>query len=189
MMIFRLYMLAGMVAHKALWEMMKRRQVGVVSRPPLSLKTRVVKTVKVAILLGLVAQTVVPVEVFPMAGDATILRVVGGCVYTLGLLVAILGRLQLGDNWSDIEQGGVIENQRVKDDGVYGYIRHPIYVGDLLLLAGLELALNSWLILAVAALTPVVLKQAIREEATLRRQLTGYDEYAARTKRFIPFVV
>jgi protein-S-isoprenylcysteine O-methyltransferase Ste14 len=73
--------------------------------------------------------------------------------------------------------------------GVFRYIRHPIYVGDLLLLLGLELSLNSWLVLAVVCMIPGVLRQAVREERMLVIALPGYAAYCARTKRFIPFLV
>jgi protein-S-isoprenylcysteine O-methyltransferase Ste14 len=71
---------------------------------------------------------------------------------------------------------------------LYRYIRHPIYVGDLLLLAGLELSLNSWLVAGVIVMAPFVLWKAIREEQVLARALPDYDSYRMKTKRFIPFI-
>jgi protein-S-isoprenylcysteine O-methyltransferase Ste14 len=58
-----------------------------------------------------------------------------------------------------------------------------------MLLAGLELSLNSWLALAIGLLAPAVLWMAVREERMLAASLPGYKAYCARTKRFIPFVV
>ncbi len=81
-----------------------------------------------------------------------------------------------------------MERQELVEEGVYRYIRHPIYLGDLLLLAGFELALNSWLALGVLVLAPVVLRQAREEEKVLLVNLPGYRDYCARTKRFIPFL-
>jgi len=68
-------------------------------------------------------------------------------------------------------------------------IRHPIYVGDLLLLIGLELALNSWLVLPAIILVPIVLAKAVQEERLLTQTLPGYEEYCRRTKRFVPFLL
>jgi protein-S-isoprenylcysteine O-methyltransferase Ste14 len=110
-------------------------------------------------------------------------------VYTLGLVVAVLGRLHLGNNWSDIEVGRIQETHQAVTTGIYRFLRHPIYVGDLLLLLGLELVLNSWLVLGLLLLVPVVCAKAIREEQSLAASLTGYDEYSRRVKRFIPYVV
>lgn len=185
----RIYLLAGLVVHKALWEALKRRSSGgAAKRAPQPLSLKLVKGVKVAILLGVVAQTMAP-EILPISSSPFWLRVAGVLIYTAGLIIAALGRVQLGDNWSDIETAQVLREQSVVSRGLYRYIRHPIYVGDLLLLAGLELSLNSWLALAVGLLAPVVLLKAVGEEKMLMKSLPGYDAYCARTKRFIPFVV
>jgi protein-S-isoprenylcysteine O-methyltransferase Ste14 len=147
-----------------------------------------VKAVKIGILVGIIIQTMVP-DVLPIATDATLLRVFGTCVYTAGLLMAVVGRWQLGRNWSDIEDARVHERQVLVSMGIYRYVRHPIYAGDLLLLFGLQLALNSWLVVAVVVLAPIVVRQALREEAALAGRLAGYRSYASATKRFVPFVV
>ena len=83
----------------------------------------------------------------------------------------------------------MLPGQSVVERGIYRYIRHPIYTGDLVLLGGLQLALNSWLVLAVAPLAAVVIRRTLAEEALLDQRLAGYRAYCARTKRFIPFVV
>ncbi|MGE0126712.1 MAG: isoprenylcysteine carboxylmethyltransferase family protein [Blastocatellales bacterium] len=185
----RIYLLLGLVVHKALWEALKRRSSGSEAKQdgqPVSLK--LVKAVKIAILLGIVAQTMSP-DIFPITSSPFWLRVIGVLIYTAGQVIAMLGRLQLGENWSDIETAQVLRDQAVVSRGLYRYIRHPIYVGDLMLLAGLELSLNSWLVLTVGLLAPVVLLKAVREEKMLMKSLPGYVAYCAQTKRFIPFVV
>lgn len=181
----RLYLLAGLIAHKALWEWLKRGTPPVSA--PVSLPLRVVKLAKIAILAGIAVQTVVP-EILPIARDPGLLRAAGVSLFTIGLATAIAGRLQLGSNWSDIENAEVLQRHRVVSHGVYRFVRHPIYIGDVLLLVGLELALNSWLVLGAVALAPVVLRQAVREEQKLVASLPGYRDYCARTKRFIPFI-
>jgi protein-S-isoprenylcysteine O-methyltransferase Ste14 len=196
MLFLRIYLLAGLFVHKAVWEILKRRP-GSVSvgkseqsksgeKPPLPLQ--LVKAVKVVILLGIAVQTLLP-DILPISQVPFVLRVAGTLIYTAGLLIAIRGRAELGTNWSDIETARILRDQTVVSSGLYRLIRHPIYVGDLLLLLGLELALNSWLVLGVLLLAPVVLMQAIREEKKLARALPGYEEYCASTKRFIPFIV
>lgn len=193
--LMRAYLLSGLIAHKALWEFLKRkpRPVQVAPPPPVAPQVRMVKLIKLAILVGIVAQTLIPYHwLTPLLitlQDATSLQLAGVLLYTLGLAIAMMGRLHLGDNWSDIETAQVLRKQAVVSRGVYRFIRHPIYVGDLLLLYGLELALNSWLVLGVVLLTPVVLRQAVREEAMLVDRLEGYADYCRATKRFIPFVV
>lgn len=180
------YLFIGIIAHKLVWEVLKR-DGPTQAVPDLPLRTRLIKFVKVTILLGIAVQPFLPNPV-PIAADPTMLRISGAVIYTIGLLVAISARLELGKNWSDIETAGVLKEQIVVSGGVYGFIRHPIYTGDLLLLTGLELALNSWLLALVILLIPVVLRQAIREEEVLTAKLPGYSAYCQRTKRFVPFL-
>jgi protein-S-isoprenylcysteine O-methyltransferase Ste14 len=190
------YLLAGLLAHKALWEILKRGGVAQ-AKPKAAASVLVVKGVKVAILLGillqaalpLLAKTGLPAEILPITTNPSALRLLGVILYTLGLLTAILGRLHLGKSWSDIETPKAAEERPVVSNGIYSYIRHPIYTGDVIMLLGLELALNSWLVLGVLVLIPVVFVRAVKEEKLLALSLTGYDAYVQRTKRFIPFVV
>jgi protein-S-isoprenylcysteine O-methyltransferase Ste14 len=80
--------------------------------------------------------------------------------------------------------------QRVIDTGVYGVVRHPMYAGSVLLLLGIPLWLQSYAGL-LAALVPIAAMgaRAVEEERFLRRELGGYDAYAARIRyRLVPFV-
>ena len=193
----RLYLLAGLLAHKLVWEILKRQDSARASKPsatpaPRSLKTRVLSLIKVCILLAIIVQTLAP-EFLPITSflampDATALRTAGVILYTIGLLGAIIARVQLGKNWSDIEKSYVQRDHAVVAHGLYRWVRHPIYAGDLLLLIGLELALNSIAVVAALALVVYVRQQAIREERTLLEKLPGYEQYYRRTNRFLPFL-
>lgn len=186
MLILQVYLLAGLVVHKLIWEALRQNA----SEKPLegaSAKLSLIKAVKIGILLGVIVQIWLPDNPAIMA-DPFVLRVVGTFIYTIGLVIAITARFQLGENWANIETGQVLKRQTVVADGIYAYVRHPIYVGDLLLLLGLELALNSWLVLGVLFLAPVVMLKAVREERMLAEELSGYEAYQRSSKRFIPFV-
>ena len=188
MLFLKLYLLSGLILHKVIWEVL-RKKADEKPQETRSFSLFAVKSVKIGILLGIIAQTILPFDLLPIGENSFNLRAVGIIIYTLGLLTAIAARFQLGDNWANIETGQVLQNQQVVARGVYGFIRHPIYTGDLLLLLGLQLALNSWLFLGVFLLAPVVMLKAIKEEKMLVRELSGYGDYCARTKRFIPFVI
>lgn len=185
----RLYLFGGLIFHKLVWEVLKRRQPArAQTERGGSLVARAVKLVKLAILLGILAQTLAP-EILPMRTDPGALRSAGVALFTAGLLVAVVARFQLGRNWSDIEAGLVQPDHELVARGLYRYIRHPIYAGDLLLLFGLELALNSWLVLGVLALAAAVYRQTLKEEQVLLASLPGYADYCARTHRFIPYLL
>ena len=82
------------------------------------------------------------------------------------------------------------ENQKVIDTGPYAIVRHPMYTSALFLFIGVPLLLGSWLGLLFSMLFILAIAwRAVREEHTLRDELIGYKDYAARVRyRFIPFV-
>jgi protein-S-isoprenylcysteine O-methyltransferase Ste14 len=71
----------------------------------------------------------------------------------------------------------------VVSGGPYAIMRHPSYGGLLVCLPVIALLLESLWALAAAALAavPVVVRTAL-EDRTLRRDLAGYAEYAARVR-------
>jgi protein-S-isoprenylcysteine O-methyltransferase Ste14 len=183
----RIYLFAGLIVHKAYWEFMKRG-AGSAARPDTPLSVSLVKAIKIAILLGICLQALIPFDILPISETPAALRMTGAVLFTLGLATAIAGRAQLGKSWADIETPSSVAKPALVNHGLYRYIRHPIYTGDILLLVGLELSLNSWFVLLILLMIPVILKQAIREERLLIVNLAGYDDYCRRTKRFLPFV-
>jgi protein-S-isoprenylcysteine O-methyltransferase Ste14 len=186
----RIFLFSGMLLHKLVWEVMKSS--GPASRKPRPAFTLTPKTIvklgKSAVLLFLLVQTLF-LDILPITGSPGTLRMIGTAIYVLGLATAIIGRLQLGRNWANLEDAQVLSNQRLVQDGIYRFIRHPIYTGDLLLILGLELALNSWLVVLFFALAAVVVRQTLAEEAILARSFPEYQGYRSRSKMFIPFVV
>lgn len=185
----RIYLLSGLIAHKAYWEFMKRGAATKrPSKPSASLKITLVKAVKIAILIGILVQTLLPWSVFPLARDPFFLQMFGAVLFTLGLGSAIAGRAHLGQNWADIETPTSVYKPALVTHGLYRYIRHPIYTGDILLLVGLEMALNSWLVLLILSMIPAILRQAVSEERLLVSNIPGYKDYCRRTRRFLPFV-
>ena len=180
-MLLRAYLLAGLAAHKIVWEYLKHKQsIAAPNRGPL-----LIRIVKMFVLGGLLAQAVLP-EIFPICAGCQAHRYIGVALFTAGLALAISARVTLGANWTDIEQGAVGRRHEVVARGVYRYIRHPIYTGDVLLVAGFELALNSWLVLIVVPLIVYVRLKAVQEERKLLAALPGYAAYCASTGRFLP---
>jgi protein-S-isoprenylcysteine O-methyltransferase Ste14 len=82
----------------------------------------------------------------------------------------------------------VAAQQRVVDTGPYAVVRHPMYAGALVLVAGIPLALGS--LVGLVALPPfvaVLVWRLIEEERVLLKELTGYAEYREKTRyRLLP---
>ena len=72
--------------------------------------------------------------------------------------------------------------------GPYAYVRHPMYAGALLFIAGAPLLLGSWWGLAAGVgLVLVIAMRAVLEEQTLMAELAGYADYAVRVRyRLVP---
>ena len=84
----------------------------------------------------------------------------------------------------------VQENQTVISTGLYGIIRHPMYLATLLMFLPLPLILGSFWGLIPFALYPVVIVMRIlNEEKVLTNGLDGYKQYKMKVKyRLVPFV-
>jgi protein-S-isoprenylcysteine O-methyltransferase Ste14 len=78
--------------------------------------------------------------------------------------------------------------QRVIDTGPYAIIRHPLYLGGLMMFTGVPPALGSfWALVPTAIATVVIIVRIVLEERLLQEELEGYKDYAARVRyRLIP---
>lgn len=84
----------------------------------------------------------------------------------------------------------VQEDQKVIDTGLYGFVRHPMYLATLLMFLPLPIILGSFWGLIPFALYPVIIViRIVNEEKVLTDSLAGYAEYKKKVKyRIIPFV-
>jgi protein-S-isoprenylcysteine O-methyltransferase Ste14 len=82
----------------------------------------------------------------------------------------------------------IVSGQTVITTGPYAIVRHPMYVGVIVMLAGLPLALGSlWGLSFLAIQVPILVWRILDEEALLLRDLPGYAQYAARVRsRLLP---
>jgi protein-S-isoprenylcysteine O-methyltransferase Ste14 len=72
--------------------------------------------------------------------------------------------------------------------GPYAYVRHPGYIFAIVLTFGMALALGSlWALLPAGLVVVVLAIRTVLEDATLHRELPGYDDFASRTRyKWIP---
>ena len=84
-----------------------------------------------------------------------------------------------------VEQG-----QKVVDTGLYGIVRHPMYMATVLLFLMIPLVLGSWYSLIAFAFYPAIIIVRLKdEEDLLTRELPGYDAYKEKVKyRILPFI-
>ena len=77
----------------------------------------------------------------------------------------------------------VEEGQKVVDTGLYGIVRHPMYMATVLLFLMMPIVLGSWYALIVFAFYPAIIIVRLKdEEELLSRELPGYTEYKQKVK-------
>ena len=81
-------------------------------------------------------------------------------------------------------------DQKVIDTGLYGIVRHPMYMSTVILFMSMPLVLGSPLAFLIMLLyVPVIVMRIRNEEKVLEKGLPGYTEYEQKVKhRLIPFI-
>src|SRR5262245_52900631 len=119
-----------------------------------------------------------PPPLVSLAGDALV---------ALGFLIDYYVFRENSYGASNIQ---AFEGQQVIATGPYALVRHPMYVGVLVMVVGVPLALGSLWGLAVLALTtPILIWRILDEEQLLKKDLPGYTEYTQQVRyRLVPHV-
>lgn len=113
-------------------------------------------------------------------------KVVGGATaVAIGILIRIVSHIYLGYYFSPFVE--LDEAHRLQQCGVYRYMRHPMYLGTLMITLGTPVLTASWWAGGFALLAIVGLVLRLRkEERFLQQNLAGFDEYASRTWALVP---
>jgi protein-S-isoprenylcysteine O-methyltransferase Ste14 len=117
----------------------------------------------------------------------TWLIVIGDVVVAIGLFLAMLAVIQ---NRFAAARVIVEEDQRIVSTGLYGFVRHPMYFGLLIMMLGAPLALDSlWGLVVFIPLVALFAVRIVDEEKLLADELPGYKYYAYRVRnRLVPYV-
>jgi protein-S-isoprenylcysteine O-methyltransferase Ste14 len=113
------------------------------------------------------------------------LHQVGTAVVAIGLVIVAVGGTRLGRLLTATpipKAGGALVT-----DGLYRWVRHPIYTGVLIIVVGLVAPSGRWLTLIVGCVTVAFFfAKSAWEEQRLADQYPDYAEYQRSTPRFVP---
>lgn len=113
--------------------------------------------------------------------------VVGDVLVALGLLINLFVFRENSYGASTIK---TFADQKVISTGLYAFVRHPMYMGVLVMMIGVPIALGSWWGLAILALIiPVLAWRILDEEKLLTHDLPGYGEYTQKVRyHLVPYL-
>jgi protein-S-isoprenylcysteine O-methyltransferase Ste14 len=115
--------------------------------------------------------------------------VIGMVLVVVGLMIRVHSILTLKQFFT--YSVGKVENHKIIETGLYKFIRHPGYLGQLLIFAGISISLSNWLSVLLMMI-PITIGYTYRikvEESFLMEQMgESYLNYQKRTKRIIPLI-
>jgi protein-S-isoprenylcysteine O-methyltransferase Ste14 len=114
---------------------------------------------------------------------------IGMALFATGLMIRIHSILTLKQYFT--YSVAKVENQKIIATGLYKFIRHPGYLGQLIIFIGISTSISNWLSILVMMI-PIILGYIYRvniEERFMLEQLgEDYLNYQKRTKRLIPMI-
>jgi protein-S-isoprenylcysteine O-methyltransferase Ste14 len=121
----------------------------------------------------------------PQTTQSPLLLQCSGGMLLAGTLLGIASLIQLGRSF-----GVLIALREVRTTGLYGWIRHPMYLSDIVMRLGYCLSHPSWQNAALLLVSSACyVFRALLEERFLAEQDSGYADYMRRVRdRFIPGV-
>lgn len=114
-------------------------------------------------------------------------RAAGMVALGAATLLYVQSMKHLGDNYSPCFDSHL--PFRIVTRGPYRYVRHPLYLANILQGVGYTVASSSLWVLALSAYGAFKIIRALaREEDYLSKTFPGYENYRAKTSRLIPFI-
>jgi protein-S-isoprenylcysteine O-methyltransferase Ste14 len=120
--------------------------------------------------------------------DMPVVAWAGVALALAGAAFAVWARLTIGRNWSGTIT--VKKDHELMTRGPYAIVRHPIYSGLLLTLAGTALVVGEWRAIVALGLAFAGWRwKSLMEERVMTEQFgPAYEDYKRRVKALIPFV-
>ena len=147
---------------------------------------RVIMSVALLSILGLLVYCALAHR-FGWTQVPALVSLVGDVLVALGLLINLLVFKENSFGGATVQ---TFEEQKVISSGPYALVRHPMYVGVVIMMTGVPLALGCWGGLAILLLMlPALAWRILDEEKLLQKDLPGYTEYMQKVRyRLVPYL-
>ena len=117
-------------------------------------------------------------------------------VYYIGLLFILIG---ITIRWMAIIQlkkaftvnVAIVKEHKLKDDGIYRIVRHPSYLGLLIIMVGFSIGMNSVtsiIIVAIPMVIVILYRIYVEEKVLINAFGDDYKVYRTKTKKLIPWL-
>lgn len=151
-------------------------------------KSKYVIIIGISLGMGL-GQLVFPESRMAFIEPFDVLRYFGIFVISLGLMIRMIAIMQLGKSFTDHIM--VHKEKALYKQGLYKYIRHPSYLGEIMIFLGVALVYAYFWSSMIAFFIPTIsflYRISVEEKALMLHFKESYIEYQKETKKIIPFV-
>jgi protein-S-isoprenylcysteine O-methyltransferase Ste14 len=108
-------------------------------------------------------------------------------IFILGAVIALIAAMNLGKNLTPLPRPK--ENAVLIQDGLYRFVRHPIYFGVIMLCLGWGLIQQSTLVWLYVVIIAVFFDiKSRKEEQWLIERFSAYVDYQGRVRKLIPWI-
>jgi protein-S-isoprenylcysteine O-methyltransferase Ste14 len=115
--------------------------------------------------------------------------VIGSILEITGLIIRVTSILTLKQQFT--YSVTKIENHELIETGLYKNIRHPGYLGQLIIFLGISASLSNWLavlLMMIPVLSGYLIRMNVEEKFMIEQIGQKYIDYQKRTKRLIPML-
>jgi protein-S-isoprenylcysteine O-methyltransferase Ste14 len=121
--------------------------------------------------------------------DNIISEIIGILIFLSGIIIRFISIISLKSQFS--YSVNILNNHKLINTGVYHMVRHPSYLGLILILSGISILMNNWIciiVMIVPNLIAIIYRIKIEESALIEKFGQEYIDYIKRTKCIIPLI-
>lgn len=142
-----------------------------------------------ALILILIIIGIFGIGTLQLENENNLIRIIGLGLFALFSWLQVTSYQSLGNSYApDIV---ILKDHKLHTTGVYRFVRHPQYLGQILSDLGAGIALLSYLVVPLVLFIelPLFLMRASAEEKILKKHFKGeYTDYKKRSGFFLPFI-